>query len=190
MTMTTTTYGAEFGYEEQINGIIAWINGADDLAADEKDKLADELFDELRREVNRRLPEDVSWWPHTSEFVKPAYVDLPAPEEMAELFREAWNAVAGRLAEIERRLFGALPATIEDLERALLDIADPLRRARVAGLLTDPGTRAIAARIRAAAVYEATRERSADDVAVLLGTGVAAIRKLIREHNRAEHAIP
>lgn len=77
-----------------------------------------------------------------------------------------------------------LPATVEELESALRAITDPVHRARVAGLLVDAGMRQMAARVRAEAIYQATRERgAAERVAETLGTGVNAIRKAIKIHN-------
>lgn len=84
------------------------------------------------------------------------------------------------VAQIERRLFGTLPATVEELERALLAIEDPVQQARVAGMLTEAATRAMARRVRVSAVYRATRERgSYERVAARLGTTVRALRKLV-----------
>jgi len=185
MTITTgTTYGAAYSYEAQADGILAYVDGDDTRTSHEKDVLVEALFAELRDEVDNRLPDGVSWQPRTSEFVHPVDVDLPDRDEMNELFTEAWQAVEARYEQIERRLFGALPATVEDLEAELRAIADPIRRARVAGLLVDAGMRQMAGRVRAEAVYEASRERSRGEVARLLGTGTAAVGKLIYEHNQ------
>jgi len=182
---STTNYGADYGADAQVDGIYAYINGGD-YPQVEQDLLVDALLDALRDEVDARLPDGVTWQPATAEFLHPVDVDVPDADEMREIFADAWAAVASRYEEIERdALYGSLPATVEELEQALKAIGSPLHRARVAGLLTEAGTRAMASRVRAEAVYAATRERgSIAAVAETLGTGVSALRTLITEHKR------
>lgn len=185
MTITTgTNLGAAYSFEAQADGIMTYVGTDDTLTDHEREVLFEALFAAYRDEVDARLPEGVTWQPRTSEFVRPVDVDLPARDELDELFAEAWQAVEARYEQIERQLLGTLPATVEDLERELRAIGDPIRRARVAGLLVDAGMRQMAGRVRAEAVYEASRERSRDEVAQLLGTGTAAVGKLIYEHNQ------
>lgn len=185
MTMTTTTYGSDYSEAVQSDGIYAYISGGD-YPQVEQDLLVNALLDELRDEVDARLPDGVTWHPSTSEFVHPLGSEVPDADEMREIFAAAWAAVEARYEEIERdALYGGLPATVEELEQALTAIGSAVHRARVAGLLTEAGTRAMASRVRAEAVYAATRERgSISAVAETLGTGVSALRTLITEHKR------
>lgn len=185
MSMTTATnYGADYGADVQADRIYAYINGGD-YDDYQQDALVNALMAALEDEVDARLPEGVTWQPATAEFLHPVDVEVPDADEMREIFAAAWAAVEARYDEIEREVLGTLPATVEELEQALTAIGSPLHRARVAGLLTEAGTRAMASRVRAEAVYAATRERgSIETVAKTLGTGVSALRTLITEHKR------
>lgn len=189
MVMTTgTTYGADFGHDVQIDGIISYVDGDDTITDHEKGAMVEALFAAFRDEVDALLPDDMSWQPGTSEFVHPVDSDIPDADEMRDLFTRAWATVEDRYENIEREVLGTLPATIDDLERELRAIGNPIRRARVAGLLVDAGMRQMAGQVRAEAVHEATRRASREDVADLLGTGVPAVAKLIREHNARQSA--
>jgi len=182
--MTSTVYSGEFGDADWYDSILAYLDGDDTHTDYERGVLADALFDALCVEVGGRLGDDVLWQSSTSQFLHRVDVDVPGPDEMRELFVAAWDAVAGRYDQIERELFGVLPVTMDGLGRQLRAIGDPVRRARVAGLLVDAGMRQMAGTVRAEAVYEATRNRNRVDVAELLGTGVPAVGKLVAEHNR------
>lgn len=183
MSWTTTTYGPDYSYDAQANGIYAYTDGGDydDL---QRDAMAEALMASLKDEVDARLPEGVTWHPATGEFVHPIDTEMPDADEMRELFAEAWAAVEARYGEIERRMLGTLPNTVDELEQELRAIGDPILRARVAGMLVDATTRHRVGKIRAEAIYKATRTRSWEEVAELLGTGVAAINKAIWQHRK------
>lgn len=181
--LTATTYGSEFGEQETADTVYAWLNGDDEYTEDQMSAMVDALYGAYCEEIDKRLPDDVYWQPATSQFVHPVGADLPGEEEMREIWRDAWDAVVARYDGIEREQFGRLPATLEGLERALEAIGSPIHRARVAGLLADAKTRQMAARVRREAIHRATREYPHEEVARLLGTGVTAVRKAIREHN-------
>ncbi|WP_213455447.1 hypothetical protein [Rhizomonospora bruguierae] len=185
--LTTAAYGAEFCISTQSDYVLGFINGGDSTP-DQTDALFDALFDALREEVDARLPEGVSWQPRTADFLHQVGTPVPDEQEMREIFQEAWAAVESRFDSIERQIFGTLPDSVDELEVALRAIGSPVHRARVAGMLVDAGMRQMAARVRQEAIYAATRERSAQEVAELLSTGQAAIKKAITkaisEHNR------
>jgi hypothetical protein len=100
MDTTATTYGATFSQQAQMDGILAHINGGD-YTDDQQGRLSQALFDAHRDEVDERLPQGVTWQPTTSEFLHPVNVEIPERDEMEEIFREAWQAVAARYDEIE-----------------------------------------------------------------------------------------
>lgn len=101
-TTTATTYGAEFSQQEQADGILAYINGGD-YTQQQQTALAGAMMAALGEEVDRLLPNDVSWHPATSEFVHPVDSDsLPDREAMTDLFHRAWEALEGRFDAIER----------------------------------------------------------------------------------------
>jgi hypothetical protein len=105
-TTTATTYGAEFGFTAQTDGIRAFVNDAG-YTADEAGAVFDALLAAFRSVVDGRLPDGVLWQPITSEFIHPVDVDLPDRDEMTELFREAWAATADRIEAIESEVLGA-----------------------------------------------------------------------------------
>jgi len=182
---TTTTYGAEYGYDAQAAEIYAYIDGGD-YDDHQRDALVTALMAALEDEVDARLPDGVTWHPATAEFVHPLDAELPSDDEMREIFAAAWAAVEARYDEIEREVLGTLPVSADELERALRAIGDPIQRARVAGMLVDAATRQRVGQVRAEAIYEATRERTWEQVAELLGTGVPAINKAIWQHRRRQ----
>ncbi|MGA3524152.1 hypothetical protein [Melissospora conviva] len=185
-TTTTTRIGAQYGRDSQRDSILAYLNGDDTLTDHDRDLMADALLRELETEVDERLPVDVYWTPAASELVHPVGARLPDAWELAELWAEAWRAVEGRHAELERDTLGALPGTLEALEAALRAIEDPIRRARVSGLLASSDAVRLVAGVRGDAVEEATRQGlSRQEVADLLGTGLPAINKIMRGRRRA-----
>lgn len=190
MTTTTTCYGAELlDGGVRMNEILGYINSGE-YTADQQDALSAALYDALRDEVDDLLPGGVTWQPATSSLLHPVGVEVPDEDEIREIFAAAWAAVEGRYEQIEAEVLGALPATVDELERALVAIASPVQRARVAGMLAANDTARMAARVRGEAIWEATRERgSAALVAERLGTGEAAIRKVIKERNQRNSGI-
>ncbi|MEU8158057.1 hypothetical protein AB0B94_30760 [Micromonospora sp. NPDC048986] len=100
MTWTSTTYGAEFGADEQANGIRGFLNGGEYTPATE-DAIYEALMVEYNNEVNDLLPEGATWEPATSQFTHPRGAEMPDHEEMTELFRVAWSRVESRYETIE-----------------------------------------------------------------------------------------
>lgn len=181
---TATTYGPDYSYNVLAYEIYAYTDGGD-YDDHQRDALAEALMAALEDEVDARLPEGATWHPATGEFVHPIDTEMPDADEMREIFSAAWAAVEARYSEIERQVLGTLPVTADELERELRAIGDPIQRARVAGMLVDAATRQRVGKIRAEAIYQATRTRSWEQVAELLGTGVAAINKAIWQHRKA-----
>jgi len=182
---TATTYGPGYSYNVLAYEIYAYTDGGDydDL---QRDALAEALMASLKDEVDARLPKGATWHPATGEFVHPIDTKMPDADEMRELFAAAWAAVETRYDEIEREVLGTLPVSADELERVLRAIGDPIQRARVAGMLVDATTRQRVGQVRAEAIYEATRGRTWEEVAELLGTGVPAINKAIWQHRRRQ----
>src|SRR5690606_3956400 len=164
--------------------IYAYTDGGD-YDDHQRAALTEALKAALEDEVDARLPEGATWHPATGEFTHPIDTEMPDADEMRELFAEAWAAVETRYDEIERQVLGTLPNTVDELVQALRAIGDPIQRARVAGMLVDAATRHRVGQIRAEAIYQATRARTWEEVAELLGTGVAAINKAIWQHRKA-----
>lgn len=184
MSVTTASrYGAHYSEAVQADILHGWVSGAE-FDGEAMNAVVEAMFDELVDEVNARLPEGACWRPATSEFIHDIESEMPSSEEMRELFDAAHAAVYDRYWEIEQRVLGTLPSTADLLVRELRRIGDPIHRARVAGMLVDPATCQRVAEVRAEAIYEATRTRTREEVADRLGTGVAAIGKAVREHNR------
>lgn len=178
-------YGTDFTREAQLYGIRAFVDGDDTLTSDAKDTLAEALLDALETEVDKLLPDGSAWYPNSGRFDDPDDGDLPDSEEMTELFSEAWQAVEARLADIEAATLGAIPADRDLLSRQIEAIPDPVHRARVAGMLADSATTAMCARLRAAAIHEATRGAlTYAQVAERLGVSESAINKAVAAHNR------
>jgi hypothetical protein len=141
-------------------------------------ELSSHLFGELCEEINRRLPDGVSWQPARDSFYTSPGVNLPSEEELRWVFDEAWDSVSGRLEQIERQLFGALPVSVQALEKALAEIESPLHRAVVAGELQQ-----MARRVQAEALSMAAQgPRDHGDIAELLGIDVSELRAAIEEH--------
>ncbi|MGA3562646.1 hypothetical protein [Melissospora conviva] len=185
-TMTESRIGAQYGTDAQRYDTLAYLAGEDTLTEYDRDLMADALLDALRAKVDELLPEGTTWQPDTSALLHPDGEETPDGEELPEIFAAAWEAVEGRYAEIEQATLGGLPATLDGLEAALQAIEDPIRRARVAGLLASSDAVGLAARVRGDAVEEATRQGlSRQEVADLLGTGLPAINKIMRGRRRA-----
>lgn len=103
MTMTSTTYGAEYGATSQTNGIHAYIDGGD--YTDEQTKeLVESLMETLRACVDERLPDGIWWSLETSEFIHPVGADMPDRETVAGIFTASWAEVESVFDELERRV--------------------------------------------------------------------------------------
>ena len=185
-TMTESRIGAQYGTDAQRYDTLAYLAGEDTLTEYDRDLMEDALLDALRAKVDELLPEGTTWQPDTSALLHPDGEETPDGEELREIFAAAWQAVEGRYAEIEQATLGGLPVTLDALEGALLAVEDPIRRARVSGLLASSDAVRVVARVRGDAIEEATRAGlSRQEVADLLGTGLPAINKIMRGRRKA-----
>ena len=99
--MTTTTTTPAPGADQELYGIRAYLDlGGNGYA----EAMLQDVFDAYREEVDRLLPDGVTWHPYVPEFVLPVGTVLPEGEEMKDLFREAWKAVVPRLEQIEDKV--------------------------------------------------------------------------------------
>jgi hypothetical protein len=103
------TYGADFSETKQVHDIGEYVDRYEYTEEDHAALVA-ALLAELRAEVDKRLPDDFTWLPATSQFVyngrdtgnsRKHIVNLPEHDEMAALFTEAWETVVARLDDIE-----------------------------------------------------------------------------------------
>jgi hypothetical protein len=111
-TTTTSCYGAKYGYGEQTQRILGYLNNGQ--YGRMEDALTDALFADLRGNVDQRLPRNWFWLPSASEFLHP--VDTSAEvdtETLDELFADAWGATEASFKEIEARVAEDYTVTLQ-----------------------------------------------------------------------------
>jgi hypothetical protein len=109
---TTLWRGGSLSKASHVDGILAYINGAD-YPEDVQDRMADALMAATEDEVNNRLPAGVTWYPNTSEIIGPigalVHVDDDMDGWLRDVMAEAWQAVVARFDTIEATVPGTVP---------------------------------------------------------------------------------
>lgn len=185
MTTQTSEYlcRGEHETDQQINSISIYVGT--DSGPDYQQAMTMALWQALRTEVDGQLPDGWIWTPDCGQLIGPAHAVAP---DLGEILDEAWEAVVARWSEIEASVMPVLPV------RAALDALpdDPIDRARAAGRLAEQieQARDQAAAARRAAIHDATRVMSYEQVAQELGVTVSAINKAVSWHRTGRRPGP